>query len=68
MKKRGRSRLNIDVFIMPGPMRAADEPTEYDVAAKTLEGNALTAWIRRWYMTRYVPEKVLEEMGIRYPE
>ena len=44
--------------------RGPDEPTEYDLAAKALGPDELTAWIRKWYWTKYVPEDVLIKMGL----
>jgi hypothetical protein len=50
--------------IIPSWMRGPDEPTEYDLAAKALGPDELTAWIRKWYWTKYVPEDVLIKMGL----
>ena len=45
-------------------MRGPDDPTEYEVAAKTLSQVELVAWVRRWYLSRYVPEEVLADLGL----
>ena len=48
--------------------RAADEPTEYEVAVATLDAMALRQWVRRWYRSKYVPEDVLSALGLECAE
>jgi hypothetical protein len=48
-------------------MRGPDDPTEYDLAAATLPPADLDAWVRKWWRSRYVPEKVLARLGLDDP-
>ena len=59
-----RKRWNPTLDLPPAYMRGPNEPTEYDLAAKALGPDELTAWIRKWYWTKYVPEDVLIKMGL----
>ena len=47
-------------------MRGPDEPTEYEVAVKTLSPDELADWVRKWYLSNYVPEAVLLDMGLEH--
>jgi hypothetical protein len=46
------------------PLRGPDEPTAYDLARASLGRAELDAWIRQWWLHRYVPEEVLGKMGL----
>ena len=61
--------------IMPAALRGPNEPAEFDleVARLGLAGaseerlaanSELFAWARRWYRTKYIPEKLLEKWGL----
>lgn len=45
--------------------RGPNDPTDYEVAVKTLDAAALEAWILRWYRSRYVPEAELDRRGLK---
>lgn len=49
-------------------MRGPDEPTEYDLALAQLGASSpeLDDWVRKWYLSKYVPEDVLVKMGLEY--
>ena len=50
-------------------LRGPNEPTEYDLAAKQfgLDSPELKSWVRRNYLSKYVPEDVLLAMGLEHP-
>jgi hypothetical protein len=45
-------------------MRGPNDPTEYEVAIKSLAPEALRKWVRSNYRTKYVPEDVLKTEGL----
>ena len=52
----------------PDWLRGPNEPTAYERAAKDLPSEALDIWVRRNYRSFYVPEAVLDRLGLTEKE
>ena len=66
-RKRGRAagiKMTSTGWIEPLSMRGPNDPTEYEVAVKSLAPEALRRWVRSNYRTKYVPEDVLKTEGL----
>jgi hypothetical protein len=50
-------------------MRGPNEPTAYELAVKQFgfDSLKLKAWVRRWYLSKYVPEDILADMRLEHP-
>lgn len=65
MRPKNVTKSDSSGCLVPAPMRGPDEPTDYDKAAVTLDALALEQWVRSHYRSRYVPEVVLERLGLQ---
>jgi hypothetical protein len=51
--------------VEPKPLRGKDQPTEYEQAAVRLDAEELRRWVVSHFRSRYVPEAVLDEYGLK---
>ena len=51
-------------YLEAAPMRGPNDPTAYEEAAAVLDQKALDKWVRSHYLSKYVPEAVLERLGL----
>jgi hypothetical protein len=65
---RRRARVDSYGYLVPEQERQAGDPTEYELAVASLSPEALKLWVRRNYLSRYVPEETLEALGLKAPD